>query len=174
MPNGRVMGLVHLAAVLRRRNSVDDVTEDDWDEQAETNLKAAFFLNRAAWRHFRDCGERGSIVNYVSQAWWSGGYGGSVVYAATKGGVVSMTRGFARTFAADGVRVNCVAPGGVSTEMFHTGLSHQDEEAFLRQIPLGRVADPTDMVGITLFLVSDASNYLTGTVTNVSGGQLIY
>lgn len=173
-PGGRLVALVHLAAVLHRRASIEDVSESDWDEQAETNLKVTFFLNRASWSHFRECGNGGSIINYTSQGWWTGGYGGSVVYAATKGGVVSLTRGLARTFAPDNVRVNAVAPGGVDTDMFHTGLTQRQNDEFVQQIPLGRVADPEDLVGITLFLASDASSYMTGTTTNISGGQLIY
>lgn len=171
---GRLVAIVHLAAVLHRRASVDDVSESDWDEQAETNLKVTFFLNRAAWRYFRSQGNGGSIINYTSQGWWTGGYGGSVVYAATKGGVVSLTRGLARTFAPDNVRVNSIAPGGVDTDMFHAGLNQHQNDEFLQQIPLGRVADPEDLVGITIFLASDASRYMTGTTTNISGGQLIY
>lgn len=171
---GRLAAVVHLAAVMHRRASVEEVTEADWDMQSDINLKAAFFLNRAAWRCLRDQGSGGAIVNYTSQGWWTGGYGGSVVYSATKGGIVSLTRGLARSFASDGVRVNAVAPGGVDTDMFHVGLEAADEEAFVAQVPLGHLAAPDDMTGATLFLASDASQYMTGTVLNVSGGQLIY
>jgi NAD(P)-dependent dehydrogenase (short-subunit alcohol dehydrogenase family) len=84
--------LSHCAAVLRRRNSVDEITEEDWDVQIDVNLKATFFLNRSARDSFREAGTKGSIINFSSQGWWSGGYGGSVVYAASKGGIVSMTK----------------------------------------------------------------------------------
>lgn len=171
---GKLAALVHLAAVLRRRDTVDDVTEEDWDAQADLNLRATFFLNRAAWRCLRTQGLGGSIVNYASQGWWTGGFGGSVAYAATKGGIVSMTRGLARSFAPDGVRVNAVAPGGVDTDMYHDGLDERADQAFIDQVPLGRLASPEEMTGPTLFLASDASRYVTGTVLNVSGGQLAY
>lgn len=173
-PNGRLIALIHLAAVLHRRTSVDEISETDWDEQADVNLKATFFLNRAAWRCLRDQGAGGSIVNYTSQGWWTGGFGGSVVYAATKGGVVSLTRGLARVFAPDNVRVNAIAPGGVDTLMFRDGLDQAGYDAFTEKIPLGRIAAPEDLVGMTLFLASDASSYLTGATMNVTGGQLIY
>lgn len=172
--DGRYAALVHLAAVLVRRNDIDEVTEHDWDRQSDTNLKATFFLNRAAWRAFREQRTPGSIVNAVSQGWWTGGFGGSVVYAATKGGVVSLTRGLARSFAPDGVRVNAIAPGGVNTTMFHDGMTAASTQAFIEQIPAGRLGEPDDVVGPTIFLASSASAYMTGSILNISGGQLIY
>jgi len=77
--------LAHLAAVLRRRASIDDVTEEDWDAQIDLNLKATFFLNRAVVQVFRAQGGGGRIINFASQGWWTGGFGGSVVYNASKG-----------------------------------------------------------------------------------------
>ena len=119
---GRFDVLANAAAVLIRRGDVDEVTEDDWDTQHDVNLKAAFFLNRAAGRLLREQGNGGRIINFTSQGWWSGGYGGSVAYAASKGGIVSMSRGLARTYAKDGITVNTVSPGAVDTPMFRTGL----------------------------------------------------
>jgi NAD(P)-dependent dehydrogenase (short-subunit alcohol dehydrogenase family) len=166
--------VAHLAAVLLRRDTVDDVTSEDWDTQLDVNLKATFFLNRAARNAFKEQGTPGSIVNFTSQGWWTGGFGGSVVYAASKGGVVSLTRGLARSFAPDGVRVNAVSPGGVETPMMTEGVSDEVMRGFMAQIPLGRLADPDELTGAVLFLASSASSYVTGTVMNVSGGQLMY
>ena len=78
--------LVCTAAVLVRRPSVFDVSEADWDFQHDVNLKATFFLNQAVARVMKDQGRGGRIINFTSQGWWSGGFGGSVAYAATKGG----------------------------------------------------------------------------------------
>lgn len=171
---GELAALTHMAAVLLRRDSVDDVTEADWDLQQEVNLKGTFFLNRAAYTVFRRQGTGGSIVNFTSQGWWSGGFGGSVAYAATKGGIVSMTRGFARSFAPDGVRVNAVAPGGVNTPMMWSGMTEESMAGFVSMIPLGRLAEPDELSGAVVFLASDAASYITGAVINVSGGQLMY
>lgn len=171
---GKVVALAHCAAVLRRRSTVDDVTEEDWDVQIDVNMKATFFLNRTARDHFKKNGTKGSIINFSSQGWWTGGFGGSVVYSGTKGAVVSMTKGLARSFAADGVRVNSVAPGGVDTLMMTGNQTPEALASFVSMIPLGRLAAPEEMVGPVLFLASEASSYVTGSVINVSGGQLMY
>ncbi len=171
---GRLDVLAHLAAVLRRRPTIDDVTEDDWDVQLDTNLKATFFLNRAAARIFREQRAGGRIINFTSQGWWTGGFGGSVVYAASKGGIVSMSRGLARTLAPDGITVNTVAPGGADTSMMRGGSSDEDLAAFVRMIPLGRIAEPDELSGIVLFLASDHARYITGATINATGGQIMY
>jgi NAD(P)-dependent dehydrogenase (short-subunit alcohol dehydrogenase family) len=171
---GRFDVLAHLAAVLRRRATIDDVTEEDWDDQLDVNLKATFFLNRWAARLFREQGNGGRIINFTSQGWWTGGFGGSVVYAASKGGIVSMSRGLARTLAPDGITVNTVSPGGADTSMMRDGSSDQDLANFVSMIPLGRMAQPSELSGIVVFLASDQAAYITGATVNVSGGQLMY
>jgi NAD(P)-dependent dehydrogenase (short-subunit alcohol dehydrogenase family) len=171
---GRLDVLAHLAAVIRRQPDLEEVTLEDWRAQDDVNLRAAFFLNRAAARAMREQGGGGRIVNFTSQGWWTGGFGGSVVYAATKGGIVSMSRGLARTLGADGILVNCVAPGAVETPMLRYGLSEAALEDFRAQIPLGRFAAPREVAGAVVFLASDHATYISGAVLNVSGGQLMY
>jgi NAD(P)-dependent dehydrogenase (short-subunit alcohol dehydrogenase family) len=165
--------LAHVAAVIRR-SELEAVTEEDWELQESVNLRATFFLNRAVARVMREQGRGGRIVNFASQGWWTGGFGGSVVYAATKGGVVSMTRGLARTFGPDGILVNCVAPGAVDTPMLREGMSDEALESFRAQIPLARFAAPEELAGAVVFLASDHASYITGATLNVSGGQLMY
>jgi NAD(P)-dependent dehydrogenase (short-subunit alcohol dehydrogenase family) len=171
---GRFDVLAHLAAVLRRRATIEDVTEEDWDIQLDVNLKATFFLNRWAARLFRAQGRGGRIINFTSQGWWTGGFGGSVVYAASKGGIVSMTRGMARSLAPDGITVNAVSPGAADTDMMRGGSSDEDLAKFVSMIPLGRMAHPSELSGIVAFLASDHAAYITGATINVSGGQLMY
>jgi NAD(P)-dependent dehydrogenase (short-subunit alcohol dehydrogenase family) len=165
--------LAHVAAIIRRRD-LEAVTEEDWMLQEAVNLRATFFLNRAAARAMREQGRGGRIVNFASQGWWTGGFGGSVVYAATKGGVVSMSRGLARTYGPDGILVNCVSPGAVDTPMLRDGMTDQALESFRAQIPLGRFAAPEELAGAVVFLASDHASYITGATLNVSGGQLMY
>lgn len=166
--------LANVAAVLIRRNDVDEVTEDDWDVQHDVNLKASFFLNRAAARIMRDQGRGGRLINFTSQGWWTGGFGGSVVYSATKGGIVSMCRGLARTYAKDAITVNSVSPGAVDTPMLRGGLTEEQLQSHISQIPLGYMADPADLAGTVVFLASDHARYITGATINVSGGWLMY
>lgn len=171
---GGLQALAHCAAVLRRRSTVDEVTEEDWDFQLDTNLKATFFLNRTARDVMKAHGTKGAIVNFSSQGWWTGGFGGSVVYAASKGGIVSMTRGLARSFAPEGIRVNAIAPGGVDTHMLTDGQSAEAMKAFMEMIPMGRLAEPKEIAQAVVFLASAGSSYMTGALINISGGQLMY
>ena len=165
--------LVCTAAVLVRRDSVDEVTEADWDLQHDVNLKSTFFLNQAVARLFRAQG-RGRIINFNSQGWQSGGYNGSVAYAASKGGIVSMTRGLARSFAKNGITVNAVSPGAADTAMMRSGLTDAQLASFVSTIPMGRMAAPSELAGTVLFLASDHAGYITGATINVSGGWLMY
>ena len=166
--------LVQTAAVLIRRNSVFDVGEADWDVQHDVNLKASFFLAQAAARAMVQAGKGGRIINFTSQGWQSGGFGGSVAYAATKGGVVSMTRGLARSLAKDKITVNAVSPGAADTAMMRSGMTDAALDATVAQIPLGYMAHPSQLVGAVLFLASDHADYITGATINVSGGWLMY
>jgi NAD(P)-dependent dehydrogenase (short-subunit alcohol dehydrogenase family) len=171
---GGVYALANLAAVLRRRGSVDEVTEDDWDTQHDVNLKAAFFLSRAAAGAMVDAGAGGRIILFTSQGWWTGGFGGSVVYASTKGGVTSMCRGLARTYGPHGITVNAVSPGQVETPMLLTDLDPAVYESMRAATPLGYVAKPDELAGPVVFLASDHARYITGATLNVSGGFLMY
>lgn len=171
---GRINALVHVAAVLVRRAELRDVTLEDVDLQQEVNLRAAFLLGRAAAEAMREQGGGGRIVNFTSQGWWTGGFGGSVVYAATKGGVVSMTRGLARSYGPDAILVNAIAPGAVDTPMLTDDLSEEALASFVDQIPLGRVAAPAELAGVAVFLVSDHASYISGATINVTGAQLMY
>jgi NAD(P)-dependent dehydrogenase (short-subunit alcohol dehydrogenase family) len=171
---GDVYVLASLAGVLRRRASVDEVTEEDWDTQLDVNLKATFFLCRAAGQRMIAAGHGGRIITFSSQGWWTGGFGGSTVYAASKGGIVSMTRGLARSFGPHGITVNAIAPGNVRTPMLLEGLDEEVYERMREQTPLGYVAEPEDLAGPVIFLASDHARYITGATLNVSGGFLMY
>ena len=171
---GGVDTLVHLAAVLRRRDSLDDITEDDWDAQIDTNLKATFFLGRTVAQQMQRQARGGSIINFTSQGWWTGGFGGSVAYAASKGGIVSVSRGMARTLAPDRITVNTIAPGAVDTPMMRSGLSDEQLEQHVAPIPMGRMATPDEMVGAVLYLASGLARYVTGATINTTGGWLMY
>lgn len=171
---GGIDVLVTTAAVLVRRATIYDVSEDDWDLQHDVNLRANFFLCQAVARLMRDRGEGGRIITFTSQGWQTGGFGGSVAYAASKGGIVSMTRGLARSLAKDKITVNAVSPGAADTSMFRQGLDDAAVAGFAAQIPLGYLAQPSQLAGTVLFLASDHASYITGATINVSGGWLMY
>ena len=171
---GGVYVLANLAGALKRHNSLDEITEEDWDLQHDLNLKAAFFLCRSASRAMIDTGKGGRIVTFSSQSWWTGGYGGSVVYASTKGGIVSMTRGLARTYGPHGITVNSVSPGQAHTNMLMTDLDPDVYEAMKAATPLGYVAEPEEIAGTVVFLASRHAGYITGATINISGGFLMY
>ena len=171
---GPLVALAHLAAVLRRRHDIREVDEADWDAQVDVNLKATFFLNRAFAERLRGAGRPGAIVNFSSQGWWTGGFGGSIVYNATKGGIVTMTRGLARTYAPAAIRVNAVAPGLVETPMLRDDLPDHTLQGLVDQVPLGRIASPEEIAPAVVFLASEHAAYITGVTLNISGGWLMY
>jgi NAD(P)-dependent dehydrogenase (short-subunit alcohol dehydrogenase family) len=171
---GPLVALAHLAAVLRRRHDIREIDEADWDAQVDVNFKATFFFNRAFAEQLRAAGRQGAIVNFSSQGWWTGGFGGSVVYNATKGGIVTMTRGLARTYAAAGIRVNVVAPGLVDTAMLRDDLADDVLQGLVDQVPAGRMAAPEEISPAVVFLASEHASYITGATLNISGGWLMY
>ena len=171
---GPLAALAHLAAVLRRRHEIGDIDEADWDAQVDLNFKGTFFLDRAFAEHLSGAGRRGAIVNFSSQGWWTGGFGGSVVYNATKGGIVTLTRGLARSYGPAGIRVNAVAPGLVDTPMLREGMTDDSLDRLVEQVPLGRMAEPSEVAPAVVFLASDHARYITGATLNISGGWLMY
>lgn len=171
---GDLYALVHLAAVLRRQADLSEVTERDWDLQVDTNLKATFFLCQAVAEAMVQQGRGGRVVTFTSQGWWTGGLGGSVVYNTTKGGIVTMTRGMARTYGKHGITFNSIAPGQVRTPMLLTDLSEEVLESMTRATPLGRIAEPEEIAGLAVFLASKHASFVTGATINVTGGFLMY
>ncbi len=171
---GPLVALAHLAAIIHRKHEIMEVDESDWDAQVDVNFKASFFLNRAFAEHLRAASRVGAIVNFSSQGWWTGGFGGSIVYNATKGGIVTMTRGLARTYAAAGIRVNSVAPGLIDTTMLSADLDPGVLRGLVDQVPLGRMASPDEVAPAVVFLASDHAGYITGATLNISGGWLMY
>jgi NAD(P)-dependent dehydrogenase (short-subunit alcohol dehydrogenase family) len=172
---GRATTLVNVAGIILRTPDLFTVTEADWDAQHDVNLKALFFLTQAFARRLADANCAGSVINYSSQGALSGGFGGSVVYNATKGAITTMTRGMARSWAPLGIRVNAVAPGLVDTPMLTTpGQTEAERQAMVQSIPMKRLGLPEDHVGATVFLASDMARYMTGAMINVSGGFLMY
>lgn len=165
---GRIDILVNNAALLARA-PLDDITPELFDQVIAVNLRAPFFLSRAALVHMRQ--QRfGRIVNVASMAARTGGTSDVFVYAASKAGLLAVTRSLAKVGAPDNVRVNAVLPANIESPMLRAGFPPQVVERVLAQIPLGRTAEPTEVAELVLWLASDASSYVTGASWDINGG----
>ncbi len=167
---GRLDILVNNAAICPRI-PIDDMTEAVFDDIVSINLKSVFFLSRAAGNAMKP-GKWGRIVNISSIGGRTGGIYAATVYSATKAGVMSMTKAFARHFAPHAITVNCIAPGTVDTRLM-ASLSEASLRNSIEAVPLKRLADPLEVARVIVFLGSDASSYMTGAILDVNGGALM-
>lgn len=167
---GRLDILVNNAGIIRRA-PVLEFSEKDWDEVMQINLKAVFLLSQAAARHLV-AQHSGKIINVASMLSYQGGIR-VPSYTASKSGVAGLTRLFANELAAQGVQVNAVAPGYMSTD--NTAPLRADagrSQTILGRIPAGRWGEPEDLQGTVVFLASAAADYLNGAIVPVDGGWL--
>ncbi len=165
------LDLVVTCAGINRRKPIVEVTAEDFDAIVAVNMRSVYFISQAAYEPLKASGH-GAIVHLSSlSARFS--FNSISVYAATKAAVSSMTRSFAREWAADGIRVNCIEPSVVKTEFTKPlwGEPHR-ERWFDHTTPLGRLSAPDEMLGAVLFLASDASSYITGQSIVIDGGIL--
>ena len=151
---------------------VKDLTEEEWNATVAVNLTGPFLACREAVRRWLGAGRGGRIVNIVSQAAFHGSTSGHAHYAASKAGVVAFTVSLAREVASHGIHVNAVAPGMISTDMAREALE-QNRAAYLKRIPLGRIADPAEVAHVVVFLCSERASYMTGATVDVTGGMLM-
>lgn len=170
---GDLWALAHVASVLRRQ-PLDEVTEDDWDLQHTVNLKSSFFLNRAVGQTLIAAGGGGRIINFTSAAFLTGALSGSDAYVASKGGVVTMTRSFARLYGPHGILVNCVSPGQIDTPMQHVDNPVSVVESAMANCPLRRMGQPSELAAVVVFLASSNASFVHGATINVSGGSSLY
>jgi NAD(P)-dependent dehydrogenase (short-subunit alcohol dehydrogenase family) len=170
---GNLYALVAVAAALKRQ-PLTEVTEEDWALQLDTNLRATFFLNRAAAEEMKKQGRGGRIINFTSGAWLTGPIYRSDAYVISKGGIVTLTRGFARQYGPAGVLVNTISPGQVDTPMQHRDNTPETVQRGTEGCPLGRIGQPEEIAAVALFLASDHASFVNGATINVSGGSVMY
>lgn len=144
------------------------VKDEDWDKQLDTNLRGAFALCRAAARPMMKQ-RSGSIINLASVVGEMGN-AGQTAYAASKAGLVGLTKALARELASRNIRVNAVSPGFIDTDMT-SKVSAEMRTRLLESIPLGRLGTADEVAASVLFLASDAASYTTGEVLKVNGGM---
>ncbi|MGY2909729.1 SDR family NAD(P)-dependent oxidoreductase [Bradyrhizobium sp. URHC0002] len=151
-----------------------DIKPGDWDRIQDVNLKGILFLSQAVIPHMQKR-KAGSIACMSSvSAQRGGGIFGGPHYSAAKAGVLGLAKAMAREFGSDGIRVNCVTPGLIGTDITSGKLTDEMRTKILEGIPLGRLGEATDVAGIYTFLASDLSAYVTGAVIDVNGGMLIH
>jgi NAD(P)-dependent dehydrogenase (short-subunit alcohol dehydrogenase family) len=178
---GRIDVLVNNAGIYRAAATLD-VTEGHWDAVMDINARAVFFASQAVLPTMI-AQKRGAIVSLASMAGKIGSRA-NLPYNASKAAVISMTKSLALAHAADGIRVNCVCPGFVETDMWTLVAREQgavlgmtaDEftRQRLAQVPLGRMEHPEDVASVIGFLASDRSGYMTGQAINVTGGLIMH
>ena len=163
---GEIDILVNNAAILRDK-TLKKMSQDEWDSVIRINLTGVFNCTRAVIEHMIGNGW-GRIVNITSISGLMGFFG-QTNYAAAKAGVIGFTKSCAREVAMKNITVNAVAPGVVETEMAQQ-IPAEVREEFLKQIPMGRFAQPEEIAEVIAFLVSEKAAYITGQTIHVNGG----
>jgi 3-oxoacyl-[acyl-carrier protein] reductase len=168
---GRLDVLVNNAGICPR-SSIQEVTEEQFDRIVSVNLKSCFFLSQkaSAWMKQQ---RSGRIINMASIAGRTGGAFTVSVYAATKAGILALTKSFARELAPYNVLVNAVAPGSIDTRLV-TSLPEDQKAKLLLTIPLSRFGQPAEVARVIGFLCSPDSSYITGATVDINGGLAMF
>jgi NAD(P)-dependent dehydrogenase (short-subunit alcohol dehydrogenase family) len=170
---GTIDVLVNCAGVVKAQPLLS-ISEADYDRILDVNLKGTFNICKSALRVFADK-KRGVIINLASvAAQRGGGLVGGAHYAASKGGVVSLTRSIAREFGPLGIRANAICPSMIETGMLDGNVTQAMADEIAASIPLQRLGRPADIAGACLFLASDLAAYVTGATIDVNGGSHIH
>lgn len=165
---GRIDVLVNVAGVSPTVRPSEDLDDGEWRVVLDVNLDGTFYCCRSAARYMLAQGS-GSIINF-SSVHGSTGVARMAAYGASKGAVENLTRSLGVEWAQSGIRVNCLAPGYIETDMTHAYLRSRHGEQVRAGIPMGHPGVADDLVGAVLYLAGDASRYVTGAVIPVDGG----
>ena len=173
---GRVNVLVNNAGTLHV-STVEGISEEEWDRVMTVNVKGPFLMSRAVLPEFRKCGggvivNLGSVLGLVAVK-------DRAAYCASKGGVTMLTKAMALDHAHENIRVNCICPSIVETELVKGVFDQSEQGQALRKarvatIPLGRIGQPVDVAEMAVFLASEESSWLTGTAIPLDGGVTAY
>jgi 3-oxoacyl-[acyl-carrier protein] reductase len=166
---GKIDILVNNAGITKD-NLLIRMSEQDWDDVLSINLKSTFLMTKAFVRHMMKA-RQGRIINITSIVGVRGN-AGQANYAASKAGIIGLTKTTAREFASRNITCNAIAPGFIQTDMTNA-LGDKDKEELLQQIPLGFLGETSDIANTVLFFASNESRYITGQVICVDGGMVI-
>lgn len=166
---GKIDVLVNNAGIAQQK-LFTDITSSDWDQIFNSNLKSMFLVTRAVLPHMihEKCG---SIIN-ISSVWGISGASCEVHYSAAKAGVIGFTKALAKEVGPSGIRVNCVAPGVIQTDMLNSFTS-EDLDALKEETPLGKIGTPEDVATAVSFFADTKSDFLTGQILSPNGGFVI-
>lgn len=167
---GQIDVLVNNAGISEIKK-IEEIGENDWDKIMDTNLKGVFFCSQLVFNHMKKR-KTGRIINMASQAGTTGGFFIGAHYSTSKGGIICLTKTFAKVGAQFGVLVNSVSPGLVETDMVKP-FSDKIRKDLTGKIPLGRMAEPEEIANVVTFLASDDASYITGANIPVNGGMLM-
>jgi NAD(P)-dependent dehydrogenase (short-subunit alcohol dehydrogenase family) len=170
---GRIDVLVNNAGITQPRKTVD-ITNADYDAVLDVSLRGTLLMSQAVIPTMQR--QRGGSIICISSvsAQRGGGILGGPHYSAAKAGVLGLARAMARELGADSIRVNCITPGLIQTDIQKGKLSDERRAEIAKEIPLGRLGVTADVAGACLYLASDLSSYCTGITLDVNGGMLIH
>ena len=167
---GRLDILVNNAGIWTEA-AIEDMTDEILDRTIDINLKGCFYTTSAAVPYMKK--QKSGNIIFVSSTAGQRGEARHSHYAATKGALISLTKSLCPELAAYGIRVNCVAPGWVDTDMSHDALTGPGGPEYISFIPLARGAAATELAGPIVFLASDWASFISGEVLNVNGGAVL-
>lgn len=170
---GRIDVLVNNAGITQPVKTLD-IGGADYDRILDVNLRGTLYMSQAVLPTMR--AQRGGSIICISSvsAQRGGGIFGGPHYSAAKAGVLGLARAMAREFGIDGVRINCITPGLIETDITQGKLSDENKAEIIESIPLARLGRPADVAGTCVFLASDLAAYCTGITLDVNGGMLIH
>lgn len=147
-----------------------DITDEMWHKMIDTNLSSAFYTSRAVLPHM--ISKKDGVIINISSMWGEVGASCEVHYSVSKAGLIGLTKALAKEVGPSGVRVNCITPGVIDTDM-NKNLSKEDIEQLKTDTPLGEIGKTSDVINAILFLCDDSSKFITGQILGVNGGYII-